>query len=193
MYAKEKLGAETRIEDLKSIALNGSYHPIRNEITINELLEGTNRFSTMTYELGHAILHHKPENRLKFPSQIEYEADCMSILLHTHLGLEIPDGRARHLSTHFQSFIKHKEEMFLQENPEISSEECAVQVEEVITMSFHDVFQEYQNTVEELQPYLDEALEKQQEEQLEEECMKSCMARTRDRSPEHVAEMEKGR
>ena len=140
----------------------------------------------MTYELGHAILHHKPENRLKFPSQIEYEADCMSILLHTHLGLEIPDGRARHLSTHFQSFIKHKEEMFLQENPEISSEECAVQVEEVITMSFHDVFQEYQNTVEELQPYLDE-------EQLEEECMKSCMARTRDRSPEHVAEMEKGR
>lgn len=83
--------------------------------------------------------------------------------------------------------------MFLQENPEISSEECAVQVEEVITMSFHDVFQEYQNTVEELQPYLDEALEKQQEEQLEEECMKSRMARTRDRSPEHVAEMEKGR
>ena len=67
------------------------------------------------------------------------------------------------------------------------------QVEEVITMSFHDVFQEYQKTVEELQPYLDEALEKQQEEQLEEECMKSCMARTRDRSPEHVAEMEKGR
>lgn len=39
---------------------------------------------------------------------------------------------------------------------------------------------------------MDEALEKQQEEQLEEECMKSCMARTRDRSPEHVAEMEKG-
>ena len=192
-YAKEKLGAETRIEDLKSIALNGSYHPIRNEITINELLEGTNRFSTMTHELGHAILHHSPENRLKLPSQIEYEADCMSILLHTHLGLEIPDGRTRHLSTHFQSFIKHKEEMFLQENPEISSEECAVQVEEVITMSFHDVFQEYQKTVEELQPYLDEALEKQQEEQLEEECMKSCMARTRDRSPEHVAEMEKGR
>lgn len=193
MYAKEKLGAETRIEDLKSIALNGSYHPIRNEITINELLEGTNRFSTMTHELGHAILHHSPENRLKLPSQIEYEADCMSILLHTHLGLEIPDGRTRHLSTHFQSFIKHKEEMFLQENPEISSEECAVQVEEVITMSFHDVFQEYQKTVEELQPYLDEALEKQQEEQLEEEGMKSCMARTRDRSPEHVAEMEKGR
>ena len=193
LYAKEKLGAETRIEHLKSIALNGSYHPIRNEITINELLEGTNRFSTMTHELGHAILHHSPENRLKLPSQIEYEADCMSILLHTHLGLEIPDGRTRHLSTHFQSFIKHKEEMFLQENPEISSEECAVQVEEVITMSFHDVFQEYQNTVEELQPYLDEALEKQQEEQLEEECMKSCMARTRDRSPEHVAEMEKGR
>lgn len=147
----------------------------------------------MTHELGHAILHHSPENRLKLPSQIEYEADCMSILLHTHLGLEIPDGRTRHLSTHFQSFIKHKEEMFLQENPEISSEECAVQVEEVITMSFHDVFQEYQKTVEELQPYLDEALEKQQEEQLEEECMKSCMARTRDRSPEHVAEMEKGR
>lgn len=143
MYAKEKLGAETRIEDLKSITLNGSYHPIRNEITINELLEGTNRFSTMTHELGHAILHHSPENRLKLPSQIEYEADCMSILLHTHLGLEIPDGRTRHLSTHFQSFIKHKEEMFLQENPEISSEECAVQVEEVITMSFHDVFQEY--------------------------------------------------
>lgn len=115
------------IEDLKSIALNGSYHPIRNEITINELLEGTNRFSTMTHELGHAILHHSPENRLKLPSQIEYEADCMSILLHTHLGLEIPDGRARHLSTHFQSFIKQKEEMFLQKNPEISSEECAVQ------------------------------------------------------------------
>ena len=117
MYAKEKLGAETRIEDLKSIALNGSYHPIRNEITINELLEGTNRFSTMTHELGQAILHHSPENRLKLPSQIEYEADCMSILLHTHLGLKIPDGRTRHLSTHFQSFIKHKEEMFLQENP----------------------------------------------------------------------------
>ena len=68
-----------------------------------------------------------------------------------------------------------------------------LKLDEEVESSSNAVSTTYQTAVEELQPYLDEALEKQQEEQLEEECMKSCMTRTRDRSLEHVAEMEKGR
>lgn len=152
-YAFQELDVETSIEDLKSIALNGYYMPAHNTITLNENLESTHKLSTMTHEIGHAILHKRMRD--KSVSQKEYEADCMSILLYSHLGLEIPNSRKRHLADHFRTYQKQ----LLQEVQELSVEEQKTYANQKIENSFASVFSAYKEEVEKMQPHINRHLQ----------------------------------
>ena len=99
-YAKDNLDCKVSIESMSSASLKGSFIPSYNEIKINELLGSTERLSVMSHELGHALLHKKTDS-LKSLSQIEFEADALSIMIDGKLGLELTEGRKSHLADHF--------------------------------------------------------------------------------------------
>ena len=103
-YAWEELGATTTIEDVKSIALRGYFTPSKNHITISDQLESTEKLSTMIHEVAHAIMHNDRKSRLKPESQIEMEADALSIMLEAHIGISLTDSRKRHFADHYRTY-----------------------------------------------------------------------------------------
>ncbi|MEG0614142.1 MAG: ArdC-like ssDNA-binding domain-containing protein, partial [Oscillospiraceae bacterium] len=101
-YATKK-GFPVVEKNVESVALRGSYNLDTNEITISDKLNDTERLSTLTHELGHAIMHNASEDKGdKSKSVIEFEADCFSILLQTKMGVELTDMRKAHLTEHFE-------------------------------------------------------------------------------------------
>lgn len=104
-FAKEKLKCSVEEADVKSISRRGYYISGENKIVINMLLRDSEKLSTLTHELGHAILHNDPKIVEKTDIiQVEFEADCLGIMLTNHLGEEIEDGRLRHFSDYYQSY-----------------------------------------------------------------------------------------
>lgn len=102
-YSKS-IGIPVHEKDLQSIALRGLFNFNNNEIFINNYLNDTERLSTLTHELGHAIMHKYND---KIPSEVkEYEADCISIMLQKKFGIEITDIRKAHLSEHYKLLNK---------------------------------------------------------------------------------------
>ena len=96
-YAKA-LGIAVVTRDLRSISLRGFYEPATNTIALNQLLNDTERLSTLTHELGHAIAHMQNPRENALPeAQRELRADAFSILLQSDLGLPITDMRKEHL------------------------------------------------------------------------------------------------
>ncbi len=92
------LGITVVSSDLHSVSLRGSYSPARNQITLNQFLNDTERLSTLTHEFGHAIacLQNPQETALPVV-QSELRADAFSILLQSDLGIPITDTRKEHL------------------------------------------------------------------------------------------------
>jgi len=78
----------------------GTYHRDENFITISPALGDTSRLSTLTHEIGHALMHRDvpPDKSM---AMIEFEADALSIMMHNELGLEITDERRGHLAEAF--------------------------------------------------------------------------------------------
>lgn len=102
-YSKN-IGIPVHEKDLKSISLRGLFNFNNNEIFINSNLNDTERLSTLTHELGHAIMHKYND---KIPSEVkEYEADCISIMLQNKFSIEITDIRKAHLSEHYKLLNK---------------------------------------------------------------------------------------
>ncbi len=95
-------GIDVIEQSLNSITLKGKYTPSYNQITINNMLEDTQKLSVLTHELGHAILHNDNENKNKSSYQIELEADCFSILMYSRLGLDIEDSIKGHLINQYE-------------------------------------------------------------------------------------------
>lgn len=87
-FAKEKLDCSVVTTDLQSISLRGDYAPSLNRIRLNTFLEDTEKLSTLSHELGHAMIHHIPDTK-KTPSQLEFEADALSIMVQAHCGIEV--------------------------------------------------------------------------------------------------------
>lgn len=100
-YARQTLQCPVLEEDLQSIALRGRYLPDTNQIQINDKLQDTERLSTLTHELAHAEMH-RLDDVQKSSAQIEFEADSLSIMLYSYLGLEISESRQRHLAENFK-------------------------------------------------------------------------------------------
>ncbi len=86
-------------KDLQSIALRGQFFPLTGGIEISDKLNDTEKLSTLTHELGHALLHGVDEN--KPASVVELEADCISIMLQKELGIDLTDSRKNHFVQHF--------------------------------------------------------------------------------------------
>jgi hypothetical protein len=105
----EKLIAYTR-ENICDVSIEmsgamrrGSYNREENHICVSPALGDTARVSTLTHEIGHALLHRDltPQTD-KSVALIEFEADALSIMMHNELGLEITDERKGHLAEAFR-------------------------------------------------------------------------------------------
>jgi hypothetical protein len=100
-YAEQK-GIPVREEDLKSISLRGAFYPEENVIRISDKLGDTERLSTLTHELGHALMHNSKE-AFDLPEPVrELEADAVSIMLQQYFGISLTDSRKRHFSENYR-------------------------------------------------------------------------------------------
>jgi len=71
------------VKDVSSISLNGYYQSAGNRIVISQLLNDSQRLSTLCHELSHAILHSSSNQ----PEPVkEFEAQCLSNMLLQHYG-----------------------------------------------------------------------------------------------------------
>lgn len=96
-YCEHELNCPVHENNLSSVALRGYFNPATNSISISGNYNDTTRLSILTHELGHAMLHKSPETE-KPAVQTEFEADAVSIMLHTYMGIEIAESRQRHIS-----------------------------------------------------------------------------------------------
>lgn len=151
-YSGRELQIPVLYHSLGSISLRGYYNPDRKEIHINELLQDTERLSTLTHELGHALAEHAAGDG-KSEAQREYEGDCISILIQEHCGIEITDSRMRHFSIHYEKFMEELTETLR----ELPQEERGRHAGRRMTEAFSSVFRIYSDASERLQPYLAEA------------------------------------
>jgi hypothetical protein len=135
-YAQQK-GIQVLEADLRSISLRGDYLPTPNMIRINDKLNDTEKLSTLTHELGHALLHNN-EQTIKYSDEVlELQADSLSIMLQQYCGIELTQSRKRH-------FVQHYKVCKLQED---------FNLEEVLK----DVNLAYHNLLKELEPILEQA------------------------------------
>lgn len=77
-FSEVKLDCPVDIKDLSSITLRGCYYPGYNRIHLNEKMEDTAKMSTLSHELGHAMIHR--EYSEKSTHRKEFEADAVSIV-----------------------------------------------------------------------------------------------------------------
>lgn len=97
-YNQEKLNVSVRENQLQSVALRGYYAPKDNSITISGSFNDTARLSILSHETGHAQLHSSLEALVRPTPQVEFEADCFSIMFSTYAGVEVAETRCRHLT-----------------------------------------------------------------------------------------------
>lgn len=108
-FCNEYCSCEVKLENYKSIVLRGAAYRNQNLITINSLLEDTQKVSTLTHEIGHSLMHHDNSAEKKPSCQVELEADAYSVMLQSHLGIEITDTRKCHLADHYKMFLSYLE------------------------------------------------------------------------------------
>ena len=105
-YAELEWDCKVSIEDLQSISLRGQYNRTDNQILLSDKLNDTERLSTLTHELGHAVTWLATDKGKKYPASLfEIEADMFSIMLNTHFGLPVSDSRKRHLSREWKNYL----------------------------------------------------------------------------------------
>lgn len=145
-YTENELQCSVRTEDLSSITLRGYYY--KNGIVLNEKLEGVEKLSTLSHEMGHAIEKHGTERKEKGEGQREYEADCISVMLQDYLGIEITDARRRHFKHAYNQFEKEMQEKYRELPPEAQKRE----IEKNMNNSFeyiHRVMGKHLNQIDE--------------------------------------------
>lgn len=112
-YNQEKLNVSVRENQLQSVALRGYYAPKDNSITISGSFNDTARLSILSHETGHAQLHSSPEALNRPTPQVEFEADCFSIMFSTYAGVEVAETRCRHLTDCYKEMTGLKDFSFL--------------------------------------------------------------------------------
>ncbi|MGN0436967.1 MAG: DUF4116 domain-containing protein, partial [Lachnospiraceae bacterium] len=147
-FAEDTLGFKVIVEDLKSISLYGSCDAQNKVIRINDRLESTQALSTLCHEIAHGILHTVDVRSKMTTAQKECEADVMSIMLETSLGLSISPARREHLYNHFHEY---KDEQANKERP------YEVTLEKLIDRVQSKVFKVY---IDDINYYLDSHLPK---------------------------------
>lgn len=132
--------------DFSSATLRGLYNIKERKIEISSLLQDTQALSTLTHEMGHAILHNDRTKSNTPTCQKELEADALSIMLDIHLGLDVPDARRSHLHAHFCKFNSYREEHKDDENvPSVI--DVLNNVEKIYRNVFEDIDSFIENTI----------------------------------------------
>ena len=139
-------GCPVSTKNLSSIAGKGLYDPAGNRIVLNELLEDTQKLSTLSQEIGHMLEQHG--TRDISTAQKEFEADCISVLIQSHYGIELADSRKSHLAAHYKKF--EQEMSSLDEDGRIKK------TEDVLDASMK-IFRQY---VEQMDSYVKTEIEK---------------------------------
>ena len=147
-------GVQVSFEDISSIALRGYYNPTDNRIVVNELLNDTQRLSTLSHEIGHALEQHGVRDIST--AQEEFEADSISILLQSHFGIELTESRKEHLAGHYRKFI----DVIRTANPEIDEEGLIKKVDEALQASM-EVFR---NNIDQINQFVEEQVNKDKSE-----------------------------
>ena len=90
----ELSGVPVEIKDLASISLNGFYSPQQNTITLNHLLQDSERLDTMCHEYAHALLH---RTTTQSPAVAEFEAQCLANMLESRFGLPTSENNKEYM------------------------------------------------------------------------------------------------
>ncbi|CDZ23776.1 hypothetical protein CCDG5_0646 [[Clostridium] cellulosi] len=87
------------IEDnVHSIALKGFYSPSNSTITINNLLNDSEKVATMVHEFAHALMHKTSTQ----PKEImEFEAEVLSHMIQRRLNLPLSDMNKDYLAQYY--------------------------------------------------------------------------------------------
>lgn len=144
-YATKELEIPVFTNDINSISIRGYYLPSVKTITINHLLNSTEHLSTLTHELGHAVMDHSTYASAEDKYRKEFEADCFSIMLDNHLGIPITNSRQSHLAQNYRNM----------ENDYLSKDKN-FEFDEIIG----DVFKHFSAVVNVMDNYIDDKLEK---------------------------------
>lgn len=163
-YCKSVLGLRIVTKDLQSISLRGSYNSDSFEIRLNELLNSTEKLTTLTHELGHAAFNHSYVSSTKSIGQIEFEADCFSIMLTNKLDIPITNERKMHLVQNFRNMENYNQQHNIETN-----------IENIIG----EVFTKYKETIKDLESYIDRELQADKTNEIEENYSNN-MSRTSD-------------
>ncbi len=146
-FSTEILGFDVVVRDLRSISLRGQcVFSAPPRIEINDRLESTQKLSTLSHELGHAIVH--KERPKSSESQKEFEADAFSIMLCSSYGIELTESRKEHLAGHYETFKKECAKG-------VKPEEVEKTVYGKMMESFSNVFQLYKENADTIQKYVE--------------------------------------
>lgn len=117
-YCETKLNCPVIEDAYSSVGTRGEYEVSKNEIRISENFDDTTKLSILSHEMGHAMLHKNIKPNEERPiSQIEFEADALSIMLSNKMGVEVAESRKEHVSNMLSNMANIKDF-----NPEMITE-----------------------------------------------------------------------
>lgn len=148
-FSEQEIQCPVITENIESISLRGYYEPLTHRIVLNHLMDDTERLSTMSHELGHALVHYNCPDRST--AQKEFEGDALSLMLLERNGIPLEDLRKQHIATHYNVFKKECENEILKSSENIlSQEEIDEKINDMLQKSFSNVFsvcQDYFDTI----------------------------------------------
>lgn len=147
-FSNEVLNVAVEEKDLQSISLRGYYS--KKEICLNEKLMDSERLSTLAHELGHAMVDHRYDDD-KSLYRKEFEADAVSILIQSDMGLEISNIRKSHLASNYKRLQKELYNYNTQNN--MNNE---IEMDDILK----DVYSIYNSHKTNIDQYIDEELGK---------------------------------
>lgn len=153
-YAQTELQCTVSTKDLSSISKRGYYNRQNNEIALSDKLQSTQKLSTLSHEIGHALIHNEVSD--KSTSQKEFEADAISIMMDANFGVDTTTSRESHLASHFNAWKKD----ILEQNADKEVADQQMAVELAMQNSFSNVFSIYQNEIDKINAYTQKYLPK---------------------------------
>jgi hypothetical protein len=98
-------GVAVEESDVKSIALRGWFSFDEKKIVISDKLADTGKLSTLIHEFSHCILL-KNGDAATLPTCVnEFEADALSLMIESSLGIQTETSRVRHMHKHWKEML----------------------------------------------------------------------------------------
>lgn len=103
--ADPRLRAVANILTADGYAINGiRVYEDKGKMYVRFPIVHTQRLSTLLHEMAHGMLQHGMDTG-KSRAQREFEADALSVMLESAMGLPITDTRKEHMSVEYKNYI----------------------------------------------------------------------------------------